>query len=52
MQETKAQMASLQLTPQMLADLIALIDDGTISGKIAKQLLPDLFQARFIMLLL
>lgn len=37
-------MASLQLSPQTLADLIALIDDGTISGKIGKQLLPDLLQ--------
>ena len=39
-------MASLQLTPPKLAELIVLIDDGTISGKIAKQLLPDLFEVR------
>ena len=37
-------MGSLQLSPQTLTELIALIDDGTISGKIGKQLLPDLLQ--------
>jgi aspartyl-tRNA(Asn)/glutamyl-tRNA(Gln) amidotransferase subunit B len=31
-----------KLEPAHLARLIALIDDGTISGKIAKELLPDL----------
>ncbi len=32
----------LALTPVVLAELVALIEDGTISGKIAKDLLPEL----------
>jgi aspartyl-tRNA(Asn)/glutamyl-tRNA(Gln) amidotransferase subunit B len=32
----------LALTPIVLAELVALIEDGTISGKIAKDLLPEL----------
>lgn len=32
----------LALTPAVLAELVALIEDGTISGKIAKDLLPEL----------
>ena len=45
-QEAKVSMESLQLAPQTLAELIALIDDGTISGKIGKQLLPALLKVR------
>ncbi len=33
-----------KLTPENLSSLIALIDAGTISGKIAKDLLPDIMQ--------
>ena len=39
-------MDELGLAPATLADLLALIEAGTISGKIGKQLLPDLFQVR------
>ena len=33
-----------KLTPENFSSLIALIDAGTISGKIAKDLLPDIMQ--------
>lgn len=36
---------ALRLPPASLAELIALIKDGTISGKIGKDLLPELLQA-------
>ena len=39
-------MAQLQLTPALLAEMIGLIDADTISGKIAKQILPDLLAVR------
>ena len=39
-------MDELRLAPATLADLLALIEADTISGKIGKQLLPDLFQVR------
>ena len=39
-------MDELRLAPTALAELVALIEAGNISGKIGKQLLPDLFQAR------
>jgi aspartyl-tRNA(Asn)/glutamyl-tRNA(Gln) amidotransferase subunit B len=35
--------SDLKLTPSILAELIGLIEDGTISNKIAKDILPDLF---------
>ena len=35
-------MSALKFSPASLAETIALIADGTISGKIAKELLPDL----------
>lgn len=34
----------LQLKPETLLEMIQLINDGVISGKIAKQILPDLLQ--------
>lgn len=37
-------MSKLQLTATQLAEMVSLIEDGTISGKIAKQILPDLLQ--------
>ncbi|MFQ6537747.1 MULTISPECIES: Asp-tRNA(Asn)/Glu-tRNA(Gln) amidotransferase subunit GatB [Aphanothece] len=36
--------ASLPLRPDQLADMIELIGNGTISGKIAKELLPELLE--------
>jgi len=35
-------LATVKLTPEALAELVALIDDGTISGKIAKDLFQEL----------
>ena len=35
-------MADLAMSPAVLAEMVALIEGGTISGKIAKQILPDL----------
>ncbi len=37
--------AALKLTPDLLAELIALIENGTISNKIGKDLLPELLEA-------
>ena len=37
-------MSELQLTAEQLAEMVGLIEDGTISGKIAKQILPDLLK--------
>ncbi|NJN30926.1 MAG: Asp-tRNA(Asn)/Glu-tRNA(Gln) amidotransferase subunit GatB [Synechococcales cyanobacterium RM1_1_8] len=34
----------LPLKPEMLSELILLIEDGTISGKIAKEILPELLE--------
>ena len=36
--------ADTQLTPESLAEMIALIEDGTISGKIGKELVPHLLE--------
>jgi aspartyl-tRNA(Asn)/glutamyl-tRNA(Gln) amidotransferase subunit B len=38
----KLSITEIALQPTTLAELIALIEDGTISGKIAKDILPDL----------
>lgn len=38
----RVKISELALTPTVLAELVALIEDGTISGKIAKDLLPEL----------
>jgi aspartyl-tRNA(Asn)/glutamyl-tRNA(Gln) amidotransferase subunit B len=38
----KVKIHELALTPQVLAELVGLIEDGTISGKIAKDILPEL----------
>ncbi|NER95434.1 MAG: Asp-tRNA(Asn)/Glu-tRNA(Gln) amidotransferase subunit GatB [Symploca sp. SIO1B1] len=38
----KLAIADIALTPEILAELINLIEDGTISGKIAKEILPEL----------
>ena len=47
LQESKIDMSELQLKAQQLAEMVGLIEDNTISGKIGKQILPDLLQARF-----
>ena len=39
-------MDQLQLKPHTLAEMIGLIENGTISGKIGKQILPDLLKVR------
>ena len=39
-------MAELAMSPAVLAEMIALIEDSTISGKIAKQILPALLKVR------
>lgn len=41
--EHKMDIGVCKVTPENLASMIALIEDGTISGKIAKDLLPELF---------
>ena len=46
LQESKIDMSELQLKPEQLAEMVGLIEDGTISGKIGKQILPDLLQVR------
>jgi aspartyl-tRNA(Asn)/glutamyl-tRNA(Gln) amidotransferase subunit B len=40
--QEKADIAASRVTPRELAALITLIEDGTISGKIAKDLLPEM----------
>ena len=47
LQESKIDMGELQLKAQQLAEMVGLIEDDTISGKIGKQILPDLLQAHF-----
>jgi hypothetical protein len=44
LQEKKIGMDSLALTPGALAETISLIDEGIISGKIAKDVLPRLLE--------
>ena len=43
--ENKVAIGALALTPENLAELIALIAANTISGKIAKEILPELLSA-------
>lgn len=42
LKEQKLKISDLPLTPEVLAELIALISDQTISSKIAKDILPEL----------
>jgi aspartyl-tRNA(Asn)/glutamyl-tRNA(Gln) amidotransferase subunit B len=37
-------LAELPLKPEQLAEMVQLIDSGVISGKIAKELLPELLE--------
>jgi aspartyl-tRNA(Asn)/glutamyl-tRNA(Gln) amidotransferase subunit B len=41
---SELELASSQLTPENLVELVNLIDTGVISSKIAKELLPDVMQ--------
>ena len=45
-QEKKTGMDGLGITPAALCDMIGLIEDGTISGKIAKDVLPELLEGK------
>ncbi|GIL57448.1 hypothetical protein Vafri_12668 [Volvox africanus] len=44
--EAKIGMDALAITPATLAEMVSLIENGTISGKIAKDILPDLLQGK------
>jgi len=45
-------MGALKLSPAALAEMTKLIEDGTISGKIGKQILPQLLQVPHLIWLL
>lgn len=45
-QEKKITMDGLAISPAALAEMISLIEDATISGKIAKDVLPDLLEGK------
>jgi len=40
--ENDLEIQKSKLTPELLVEMLRLIDDGTISGKIAKELLPEM----------
>lgn len=42
--EDKAEIGSIPVTPEHLAAMINLIEDGTISGKIAKEVLAEMYR--------
>jgi aspartyl-tRNA(Asn)/glutamyl-tRNA(Gln) amidotransferase subunit B len=42
--EEKQEIAACPITPQALADLIRLIEEGTISGKIAKEVIDEMYK--------
>jgi len=44
LKENNAEIAECKIIPQALAEMLALIDDGTISGKIAKDVFAEMFQ--------
>ena len=39
-------MGELQVTPKVFAEMVALIEDNTISGKIGKDILPELLEGK------
>ncbi len=41
--EAKAEIGACRVTPEALAEMIGLIDDGTISGKIGKEVLAEMY---------
>lgn len=47
LQESRCKMDAIKLSPESLAEMVKLIENGTISGKIGKQILPKLLQVRF-----
>ena len=44
MKANKLSFSELQLSPENLAEMISMISNNTISGKIAKEILPDLIE--------
>lgn len=42
--ESRTDIAACRIRPTDVANMIALIEEGTISGKIAKELLPEMFR--------
>ena len=42
--DRKAEIESIKIEPKQLGEMIALIEDGTISGKIAKEIIVDMFE--------
>ena len=42
--EEKKDIAACPVTPQALADMIRLIEEGTISGKIAKEVIEEMYE--------
>jgi len=45
MTEKQGNIDDISITPDHLAEMIALIEDGSISGKIAKELLPEMYES-------
>lgn len=46
MQESKCSFDDIKLAPATLAELLSAIDEGVVSGKMGKQVLPALLQVR------
>ncbi|MBA4397564.1 MAG: Asp-tRNA(Asn)/Glu-tRNA(Gln) amidotransferase GatCAB subunit B [Syntrophus sp. (in: bacteria)] len=44
MNEEKQEITACPVTPQALADLIRLLDEGTISGKMAKEVIDEMYK--------
>jgi aspartyl-tRNA(Asn)/glutamyl-tRNA(Gln) amidotransferase subunit B len=42
--DSKSDLADIEIAPEQLAQMIGLIEDGTISGKIAKEIIVDMFE--------
>ncbi|HIA48171.1 MAG TPA: Asp-tRNA(Asn)/Glu-tRNA(Gln) amidotransferase subunit GatB [Candidatus Hydrogenedentes bacterium] len=42
--DSKSDIADIKIKPEQLAQMIGLIEDGTISGKIAKEIVVDMFE--------
>lgn len=42
--DRNAEIDSIKIEPKQLGEMIALIEDGTISGKIAKEIIVDMFE--------
>jgi aspartyl-tRNA(Asn)/glutamyl-tRNA(Gln) amidotransferase subunit B len=43
--DSKSDIAEIKIKPEQLASMISLIEDGTISGKIAKEIIVDMFES-------